>query len=71
MLPLITSLETIDVMEWINADEERRRCWRERARHKPGWSMTNPGAKMFDNPMQRQLGALRLYVGLRLDTPNC
>ena len=31
MLPLITSLETIDVMEWINADEERRRCWRERA----------------------------------------
>jgi len=32
MLPLITSPETITVMEWINADVERRRYWLERAK---------------------------------------
>ena len=31
MLPLITSPETTTVMEWINADEERHRHWREQA----------------------------------------
>src|SRR4051794_36877456 len=32
MLPLITSPETTTVMEWINADEERHRHWREQAK---------------------------------------
>ena len=31
MLPFITSPVTTAVMEWINADVQRRRCWLERA----------------------------------------